>query len=137
MRKLVLVGEVRSLRIPSGPLRTLLLGRDGEGRPTEVALAGASREPLPEILPAVRVEVGDAGVRMIGASGEFDVAAASVHIHRDLSGTLRAVIPPRPVPLLRRLFWGLALTLAASAAGRAVLRRLRARGRPPASVPLQ
>jgi hypothetical protein len=45
-------------------------------------------------------------------------ASSAVH-HEDVGAAVYAVIPPRPVPLRKRLFWRLILTLLGSRRGRA------------------
>jgi hypothetical protein len=108
-----------------------LSGTDERGRATEFALVGNPLAALPETLNDVRVEVDAGRIRLISVSSGigFDVAAASVHIHRDLRDALRLAIPPRLAPLGRRLLWSLLLTVARSAPGRALLLRIGSRTR--------
>jgi hypothetical protein len=53
------------------------------------------------------------------------VEAISLHVHRDIGRTFYRAIPPRPVPLAKRLFWSLVLALAGSRTGKLVLSWLR------------
>lgn len=48
-------------------------------------------------------------------------AATAPANHRDVRASVAAVIPPRPVPFGKQLFWWLVLRLAGYAAGRRVL----------------
>jgi len=45
------------------------------------------------------------------------------HIHREVAGAFYKALPPRPVPLRKRLFWRVMLGLAATSAGRWLLLR--------------
>jgi hypothetical protein len=44
-------------------------------------------------------------------------------IHEDVGPAVMAVIPPRPVPVLKRIFWRLVLWLLKSPSGRAWIAR--------------
>jgi hypothetical protein len=55
----------------------------------------------------------------------WEIEPRSVHLHRDIGKAFYRAIPPRRVPLRKRLFWGLVLMLAATRAGRRVLFSLR------------
>ena len=87
---------------------------------------------VPEItdpLTAVSVRrVGEHRYCISSPSREFELEASSVHLHRDIGRTFYRAIPPRPVPLTKRLFWGLVLRLAGSDTGKRMLAALR-RGR--------
>jgi len=88
--------------------------------------------PVPDIpgpLTDVTVRgIGEHRYCISSASREFVLEASSVHLHRDIGRTFYRAIPPRPVPLAKRLFWGLVLRLAGSDTGKRVLAALR-RGR--------
>lgn len=45
--------------------------------------------------------------------------------HRDMRAAVFAVVPPRPTPASKRVFWALVLFLARHRLGLALLRRLR------------
>jgi hypothetical protein len=46
-------------------------------------------------------------------------------VHRDIAVPFYRAIPPRRVPLVKRIFWRVVLALAATRTGLALLRRLR------------
>lgn len=87
-----------------------------------------SQSDLPVSVPdATVLVVGEQLYRVISASGVWIVGAASAHLHRDVGGAFYRAIPPRPVPLRKRLFWRLVLALAGSRTGRRALSSLRRR----------
>ncbi len=98
-------------------------------RPDElvsVAFAGSSLESLPEVLEDATIERLDAThFRIRGNGGEWEFAAASCHVHRDVSARFYAAIPPRIVPWSKRLFWRLMLAVAANPLGVRLLRAMR------------
>lgn len=105
-------------------------------RALEVGFVLPAPHSLPLTLTEVAVEelepaaAGAGGLRrfaITSAQGRFEIEARSVHVHRDARATFFAAVPPRPAPPARRLFFWLVPRLAASAPGRALLRRLRAR----------
>ncbi len=120
-----LLGEVRILRPASGALTAVLCGLDPEGRATEVGLAGTRLGDLPETLRDARLEHDGGRLRLVLPGVASDVAAASVHVHHDLSAVMRAAVPARPAPAGRRLLLGALLLLAHSRAGFWLLRRWR------------
>jgi hypothetical protein len=63
--------------------------------------------------------------RITSASGDLVVEAASFHVHRDIGRVFYRAVPPRPVPLAKRLFWLVVLSLAGSRTGKRVLSSLR------------
>jgi hypothetical protein len=48
-----------------------------------------------------------------------------VHMHRDVSPAFYAAVPPRRVPLFKRVLWTVGLAVAASPLGRYWLNRVR------------
>jgi hypothetical protein len=81
---------------------------------------------IPDSLPAASVHALDERhYRIASESGELIVEAISLHVHRDIGRTFYRAIPPRPVPLAKRLFWSLVLALAGSRTGKLVLSWLR------------
>lgn len=87
-----------------------------------------SPSDLPVSVPdATVVVVDEQRYRVISASRDWIVGAASVHLHRDVGDAFYRAIPPRPVPLKKRLFLRLVLALAGSRTGKRVLASLRRR----------
>lgn len=118
-------GAVRCLREPLGPLQITLEGVDACD-PLAVAFSGATDPGLPAALEAAVVEqVGPKRYRIAAGARDWLIEAAAVHLHRDVSKAFYEALPPRPAPMARRLMFGLALRLAGSRAGLAVLRALR------------
>lgn len=77
---------------------------------------------LPEHLAAATVRaLGGQGYGITSASGDWIVAAASAHVHRDIGGAFYRAVPPRPTPLAKRLLWRVLLALAATRAGKRLL----------------
>jgi hypothetical protein len=115
---------VRALRPATGPLNLILLGQEvgTVANATEVAFAGAAGE-VPDDLEYAELDVTDASrvwsVRT--ARGEFVVRARSLHLHRDVSVAVRALLPRQSAPLARRLAWRWLPALASSAVGRRLL----------------
>jgi hypothetical protein len=124
-------GAVRCRRDPAGPLEITLEGRaageaDAAGEPLSVAFSGATDPGLPDALEGAVVErVGPARYRIAAGARDWLIEAAAVHLHRDVARSFYQALPPRPAPLARRLVFRMALRLARSRAGLAVLRALR------------
>jgi hypothetical protein len=117
-----------SCRRPPGPLGLTLSGT-AAGTPAErtvLVFSAAAPGEFPGELADARVERLDRNrYRIASGTREWVIEAAAVHVHREVATPFYAAIPPRPVPLSRRLLWRAALALAASRAGLAVLRALR------------
>ena len=111
-----------------GALKLILVGNSAvtAAQPLQVGFTAAAPAGLPETLEAAVVEqTAPATFRIAAAAGEWTLAAAAVHVHRDAAVAFYRAIPPRPVPLAKRAFWRLVLLLAGSTAGMALLRMLR------------
>jgi hypothetical protein len=108
---------------------TLTLSGTAHGSPAQpmtVAFAAPVPPSLPPVLPDARVEQTAPGqFRIASAAGEWYIAAAAAHVHRDVSAQFYRAVPPRAVPLGKRVFWNLVLILAGSRGGLALLRWLR------------
>lgn len=121
---------VRALRPATGPLNLILLGQEAgtAATATEIAFAGAAGE-VPDDLEYAELDVTDVprvwSIRT--ARGEFVVRARSVHLHRDVSVVVRALLPRQSAPLTRRLAWRFLPALASSAVGRRLLTAARRR----------
>jgi hypothetical protein len=118
-------GPVRCRRDPAGPLEITLEGH-AAGDPLTIAFSGATDPGLPEALDDAVVErVGPARYRIASGTRAWLIEAAAIHLHRDVAREFYRALPPRPAPAARRLVFRLALLLAGSRAGLAVLRALR------------
>jgi hypothetical protein len=114
----------RSATVPGLTLR----GRTGPGGAGPAAFAFSAPAPadLPDTLEDAVVERLDGGSFRIGSGGrEWRMAAAPVHLHRDVGATFYRAVPPRPAPWSKRLFWRVVLLLARSRAGLTLLGALR------------
>jgi len=91
-----------------------------------ITLVAPSIPDIPGPLTAVILTaVGEHRYRISSGSGDLIVEATSLHIHRDIGKAFYRAVPPRPVPLAKRLFWSLVLWLAGSRTGKQVLASLR------------
>lgn len=121
-------GPVSCRREPGVPLAVTLKGASAEraeGTLT-VDFACAAAPDLPAELADAVVERDDAGgYRIVTAGQTWRIDARALHLHRELGRAFYRAIPPRPVPLTRRLLWRAVLALAASRLGLAALRALR------------
>jgi hypothetical protein len=110
----------------SGALGLTLSGRDAAGQPLTVAFAAPAPAGLPQQLRDACVSrAAPEAFRVSGAGGEWLLAAPLAHVHRDVGAAFYQAIPPRPVPVAKRLFWRAVLFLAGSRGGMALLRTLR------------
>lgn len=95
-----------------------------------LTFVSASTPDIPVPLTAVSVQSVDKDhYRISSASRDFVVEAPSVHLHRDVGRAFYRALPPRPVPLKKRVFWRVVLWLAGTRAGKRVLTSLRRRRR--------
>ncbi|MGA7538361.1 MAG: hypothetical protein WBW93_06300 [Steroidobacteraceae bacterium] len=82
----------------------------------------------PESLAAAEVHALDEHhYRIITSARSWEIEAASVHVHRDIGSAFYRAIPPRRVPLKKRLFWRFVLALAGTRAGKRLLLSVRGR----------
>lgn len=120
-------GPVRCVR-GAAPLALTLSGqmRASPPGPGTVIFNGTVPADLPDTLSDARIEALSATqFRLTAGTREWLIEAASIHVHRDVGKAFYRAIPPRPAPWRRRIFLRLALWLAASHRGMALLRRLR------------
>lgn len=83
---------------------------------------------LPDSLSAASIRALDERrYRITSASRDLIVEATSLHVHRDIGNAFYRAIPPRAVPLKKRLFWRVVLALAGTRAGKRLLLSLRRR----------
>lgn len=91
-----------------------------------LTFSGSAPADLPATLAGARVDVPAPGVyRITSGTRAWQVAGGSLSATREAAAAFYAALPPRPVPLVKRLFWRLVLALAASRAGLTLLRALR------------
>ena len=117
-------GPVDCRRAESGPIGLMLIGRSAD-RPERIWLAfeGVAPRDLPALIESATVQRTSAQHYQIASQERaWTLTAARVHLHRDVSAVFCAALPPRPVPLLKRLLWALGLIVAASPAGRWLIR---------------
>lgn len=125
--------------------RWLLLDFGGDGFVAQPAAAWpatplqpgatASTDPAPLPLPArltraVLEAIDDANGRrwqLQSDQGRFDLGAARLFVHEDVSAAAAIAVPPRVVPLGKRLFWRAVFALLATRSGRRWLERRAAR----------
>jgi hypothetical protein len=109
------------------PLGLSLCGPAGSPA-AQYALTFSDSAPLdlPASLPEARVEsLGADEYRIVSGARAWRVQARAVHVTRAVAAEFYRALPPRPVPLGKRLLWRAVLALAASRAGLALLRTLR------------
>lgn len=83
---------------------------------------------VPESLTApVVVALDEHRYRIISLARDWVIEATSLHVHRYIGNAFYRAIPPRPVPLAKRVFWRMVLALAGSRAGKRLLLSLRRR----------
>jgi hypothetical protein len=120
-------GSVTCQRESAGPLGLTLSGISPEhpGEVVHLAFSGGAPPELPHVLNDVHVERLEPHRYQVSSGGRSWSVTGVPHLHRTVGRAFYAAVPPRPVPLRKRIFWRVALALASSAPGRAVLFRLR------------
>jgi len=73
------------------------------------------------VTDATVLALGECRYRITAGSREWIAGATSVHLHRDIGEAFYRAIPPRRVPLAKRLFWRGVLALAGTRAGKRLL----------------
>ena len=119
-------GWISCRRDGEGPLGLILVGRTSQHRRDEavqIAFSCPAPADLPEALEDARVEfLGDHRHRLTSGDKSWTLNGAA-HVHREVAGAFYKALPPRPVPLRKRLFWRVMLALAANPLGRRLLLR--------------
>ncbi len=111
-------------RRSSGVSNLTLVGCDAAGRRVHFSLLGDVPADLPARLDAASVDCLEGQRYCIAADDRtWTVAAPRTYLHYDLTEAFYRAVPPRPVPLAKRLFWRLVLSAAASRIGRRWLAR--------------
>jgi hypothetical protein len=91
-----------------------------------LTLVGRAVADLPaSLLNAAVVAVGESNYRITSESRDWVVAATSAHLHRDIGAAFYRGVPPRRVPIRKRVFWRAVLALAGTRAGKRLLLALR------------
>jgi hypothetical protein len=121
-------GTVRCARA-APPLTLTLSGATAVAaqEPSSIAFSGAT---VPADLPATLndaevTRLADGRYRIASAAREWLLTASAAHLTRDVGAEFYRALPPRPVPLGKRLLWRTVLALAGSRIGPALLRALR------------
>lgn len=111
-------------REDSGPVGLTMMGRTSD-HPAEVVHLHFTCPPgvyVPEVLENPLVERFDARRYVIRSGGqEWFVPATTVHLHREIGTVFYQAIPPRPVPIGKRIFWRVVLGLIARPWGKRLL----------------
>jgi hypothetical protein len=117
-------GPVDCRRCESGPVRLMLVGRSADRTETIwLAFEGTAPENLPALIESATVQCASAQqYRIASQDRSWLVTAARVHLHRDVAAAFYEAVPPRTVPWLKRLAWRAGLLVAASPAGRWLIR---------------
>lgn len=101
-----------------------LIGRAERGERTYLTLAVAAPADLPSRIDAGTVEWLDDGLCRICTPGhEWRLESRRSFVHRDASAAFYAALPPRRVPLAKRVLFRLMLASAGSRIGRRWLGR--------------
>ncbi len=113
-----------------GSLR--LRGRDADGRCLLLDLYGAAALPpgtsrLTDVVVAGVDVANGATWSLQSRQGRFELGAARLFVHEDVTALATAAVPPRAVPLSKRLFWRLVFALLGTRAGRRWLEQRAAR----------
>jgi hypothetical protein len=108
-----------------GPLGLVLSGHTAP-RPQELlhlSFAGKAPADFPPALENATIErVGAESFRIFSGARIWTVSARAVHLHREVAAEFYAALPSQPTRWTQRLFWRIVLALAASSAGRGLLR---------------
>jgi|GEM_PF-538475 len=118
-------GWIACRRDGEGPLGLILIGATVD-QPGEVAQLAFSAQPPPDFPDALEdacvEELADRRYRIVSGAREWTIEGA-MHLHREVGKAFCKALPPRAVPLRKRLFWWLALRLAGSSVVQRVIFR--------------
>ncbi|MGH8227778.1 MAG: hypothetical protein ACREU3_07745 [Steroidobacteraceae bacterium] len=99
--------------------RISLDGHGPGGERVLVALVGAAPADLPATLDCASIEsLADGRYRVSSGGREWTLGAAREIVHLDAAAAFYAAVPPRKVPLRKRMLWRFALAAAATRPGR-------------------
>jgi hypothetical protein len=115
---------------PAADGRRLLLDFDADAAPaaggSRIRAAGADAAVpplLPPRLTRASVTLADHAWVIQAEQGRFVLGGVRLFVHEDVGAQAAVAVPPRPVPLGRRLFWRAVFALLATRAGRRWLER--------------
>lgn len=121
-------GRTDCRRDGCGPLGLILSGHTAS-HPQELvhlSFAGAAPADLPQTLDDAAVaRVSEGHYRITSGARSWTISARGAHVHREVAREFYRAIPAQPVSWTQRLFWRIVLALAATAAGRRLLRAWR------------
>jgi hypothetical protein len=122
------VGRVNCRSDGCGPLGLVLCGHTAH-RPQELlyfSFSGTAPADLPKTLESATIErVGDQSYRILSGARIWTVSARAAHLHREVAAAFFEAVPSQPIRWTQRLFWRIVLALAATSAGRWLLRVVR------------
>ncbi len=127
--RVAFVGSVRCIRT-AGPLGLVLAGtlREHPREAASLGFAGAAPADCPEALQDAEVECVAPGLyELRSGARRGGLSARAGHQPRRGGQAFYAALPPRPVPLRKRLLWRTLLALAATRPGVRLLGALRGR----------
>jgi len=104
-------------RRPPGLPGVTLIGRTSEGDALLATLLGAVPDDLPPQLQNAELEQEGAAHYRISSGARAWRLSARLFVHHDLSAAFYRAVPPRAVPLAKRLLWRLALGAARTRLG--------------------
>ena len=108
-------GTVQCRRPSTGALRLTLIGatESSQGATVQLAFATEFLPDLPSSLPEAVVEhLEDRRYRIASAGREWIIEGVA-HLHRTVDAEFHEVLPARPVPWRKRIFWRALLASAA------------------------
>lgn len=119
-------GKVELRRNASSPLGLTLVGQSADQVHEMAYVSFVMRPPidLPRELHDVHVHRIDAAhFQLVSLERDWLLSATGVNVHRDVSAVFYKAVPPRPVPLSKRLMWRIIVGLADTPIGRALISR--------------
>lgn len=100
------------------------VGQTERGERAYVTLAVSAPADLPPRMDDGAVELLEGGRCRVSMAGrEWNLDSRRLLVHRDVSGPFYTALPPRRVPLAKRVLYGLMLAVAGSPVGRRWLGR--------------
>ena len=114
--------DARAAEMPSLPSR--LTGAIVAATDTDTSVVTAAAAAT-DVAAAVDASAGEMrrGWTVLAEQGRFDLGPVQLFVHEDVSATAARAVPPRAVPLGKRLFWRAVFALLATRAGRRWLER--------------
>jgi hypothetical protein len=118
-------GAVSCQRHPGALILTGLAAGSEEERLVLTIIGAGLPDGLASLEDPEVLALGEHHYRISTRAQSWEIEPRSVHLHRDIGKAFYRAIPPRRVPLRKRLFWRLALALAGTRTGRRVLSAFR------------